>query len=189
MKRRSPVVALVAAVAAAAGVALVGGRRRARAADLKAYHTASYGTGRSQTTKMTWPASDPVAVASFMLGYLPTTPWLVGNETWVDGGCATWGKVIVGNHTDSAFQLHAVAAPARPDGGREVASAERAFHAAAQAALAADDGAGGSRAALETHAAFYADDLDAYAARFACGGVNFRSIRWPTADGTWMAEA
>ena len=168
------------ALAGAASVAVLRGASTKMATTSLAgrYHTATFGSGHSQTTKATWPASDPVAVASFMLGYLPTTPWLVGNESWVDGGCATWGKVILGNHTDSAFQIHAVSAPRRPDGGFAVADAEAVFAAAAQAALAAPGGSPPA-AVLEAHAALYADDLDAFVDRFRCGAVAFRSVESP----------
>ena len=180
MLRRLAPLALALA-AALVGVALLRDRTTATASfAAETYHTAAFGSGHSQTTKMTWPATDPVAVASFLLGYLPTTPWLVGNESWVDGGCATWGKVILGNHSDAAFQLHAVSAPARPSGGFDVAGAERTFAGAARAALAT----AGPSDALETHAALYADDLDAYAARFDCGGVAYKAVRAPAADGT-----
>ena len=54
------------------------------------------GGDASQTGKHTWAASDPEAIANLWLDLLPTTPWMIGNYT-VDGGCATYGKVFVGN--------------------------------------------------------------------------------------------
>ncbi|KAJ8602982.1 hypothetical protein CTAYLR_001491 [Chrysophaeum taylorii] len=145
----------------------------------ESYHSNSYGTGHSQTTKMTWPATDPVAVASFWLGFLPTTPWLVGNESWVDSNCATYGKVFVGNMSDAAFQLHAVSAPLRPDGGVSVAAFEAAFSQAAQAAIAE----GIQAAALDYNVALYADDLSYFASRLDCGGVRYLSASWPLDGG------
>jgi catechol 2,3-dioxygenase-like lactoylglutathione lyase family enzyme len=73
-----------------------------------------------------------------------------------------------------------VSAPARPSGGFDVAETERTFAGAARAALAA----AGPSDALETHASLYADDLDVYAARFDCGGVSYKVVRAPAADGT-----
>ena len=54
------------------------------------------GGDASQTGKHTWAASDPERVAAFWLDLLPTAAWMVGNYS-VDGGCATYGKVFVGN--------------------------------------------------------------------------------------------
>ena len=58
---------------------------------------AAAGADASQTGKVTWAASEPVKIAEWWLEHLPTSSWMVGNFSDVDGGCATYGKVFVGN--------------------------------------------------------------------------------------------
>ena len=144
------------------------------------YKDHAYGTaGSSSTMKHTWPASDPVAFAAFMLDYFPTTPWLVGNQSWVDNNCATWGKVLVGNMTDSTFQLHAVQGTARPDGGMSVNATEQAFSKAVDGAMAA----GEFTPLMDFNVGLYTEDLDYYVERLTCGGVSFLPIQWADVDG------
>mmetsp|Transcript_11874 Transcript_11874/g.17781 ORF Transcript_11874/g.17781 Transcript_11874/m.17781 type:complete len:500 (+) Transcript_11874:61-1560(+) len=144
----------------------------------ESFHANSYGTGHSQITKFTWPATDPVRVSAFWLQYFPTTPWLVGNESWVDDDCAIYGKVFVGNMSDSAFQLHAVSATRRPDGGVAVKDIEVQFSQAASASIRTGSWPAPS---LEFNAALYTEDLDYYAKRFACGDFEILLVTWPLA--------
>ena len=181
--------------------------------------------------KHTWPTSDPVAFAAFMLDYFPTTPWLIGecicarvpvcvpvcacaghcvyeisawyekylrishvlrltiltpnprlilgNESWIDNNCATWGKVLVGNMTDSTFQLHAVYAPERSDGGTSVGDAELTFSSEVDAAI--EDLL--FHPFLDFNVGMYTEDLDFYVERFNCGGVSYLPIQWTDVDG------
>ena len=87
-----------------------------------------------QISKNTWTASDPVAVAEWMLDYLPVQSWILGNVTDTTNtteDCAVYGKVVVGNMSHSTahnfFQLHAVSAPDRPSGDLEVIELEQGF--------------------------------------------------------------
>ena len=87
---------------------------------------------------------------------------MVGNYSQIDGGCATYGKVFVGNESDTgihgvdaSFQLHAVRASARPSGELSVRDLERRF----SAALKGLDSARGAPL-KENSVALYVDDLD-----------------------------
>lgn len=141
------------------------------------YKEHSYGTGSSATMKHTWPASNPVSFAAFMLAVFPTSPWLVGNESWVDNNCAVWGKVLMGNQTDSTFQLHTVSAPVRSDGGLSLPATEAAFSSVVDKAIKA----GEFTPLLDYNVGFYTEDLDFYAERFRCGGVKFLTLEWASA--------
>ncbi|KAH8050856.1 hypothetical protein JL722_11199 [Aureococcus anophagefferens] len=176
MLRRLAPLALALA-AALVGVALLRDRTTATASfAAEAYHTAAFGSGHSQTTKMAWPATDPWPSRRSSWATCRRRPGSSATS-WVDGGCATWGKVILGNHSDAAFQLR-VSAPA-PSGGFDVAETERTFAGAARAALAA----AGPSDALETHAALYADDLTRTRRASTAGGSPTKSCarRPPTA--------
>jgi len=149
------------------------------------------GGDASQTGKHTWTSSDPVRVAEWWLEHLPTSAWMVGNYT-TDGGCATYGKVFVGNETrtglhgvNAPFQLHSVRAWRRPAGPMGAESLEARFGSALEAWGV--DGEAVSRASYTTHAlaplaehsvALYTSDLSWYARSFATNGVSFASLAW-----------
>lgn len=160
-----------------------------RGSDLVAHS----GGDASQTGKHTWMASDPVRLAEWWLEHLPTSAWMVGNYT-TDGGCATYGKVFVGNDSttglhgvNAPFQLHAVRAWKRPSGALSARELEARYSAGVEAwgfderAASSNSGAYATHALaplLEHHVALYTDDLAWYARSFSTAGVVFASLSW-----------
>ena len=121
-------------------------------------------------SKNTWTASDPVAVADWMLEFLPVMSWIVGNVTDTNtSDCATYGKVVVGNFSHSTahsfFQLHSVSAPDRPSGELEVADVEAGF-VAALGDLSEVTSSGKWPVWLDFNTGLYTSDLDFYVNAF-----------------------
>uniref|UniRef100_A0A7S3NKB2 Uncharacterized protein n=1 Tax=Aureoumbra lagunensis TaxID=44058 RepID=A0A7S3NKB2_9STRA len=155
------------------------------------------GGDASQTGKATWAASDPVRIAEWWLDLLPTSPWMLGNIT-SDGGCATYGKVFVGNGSttgihgvNAPFQLHAVRAYRRPAGPMSIELLESAFGRALDVWGYDDDRKGGSdietNFAYQVHAlaplaehlvALYTEDLNYYARALTKVNTPFSVLEW-----------
>ena len=92
---------------------------------------------------------------------------------------------------DQVAPARLVRAEAEATAATKVAELEKALvkaNGATEKAVAAALADAGPSDALETHASLYADDLDAYAARFDCGGVAYKAVRAPRAENLPLSE-